>query len=84
MPPDPNKVSGRYAPERGCQRQLTGVEIVAKKKARRSSRAYFFACYKQLYNLPSGCYRFRGIPSSQRVLELMKNLQTVRQSAYDP
>ena len=30
--PDPNKVSGRHAPNRGCQRQLTGVEIVAKKK----------------------------------------------------
>jgi len=30
--PDPNKVSGRHAPERGCQRQLTGVKIAAEKK----------------------------------------------------
>ena len=35
-------------------------------------------------NLPLGCYRCRGIPSSQRVLELMKNLRTERLSAYDP
>ena len=32
-------------------------------------------------NLPLGCYRFRGIPSSQRVLELMKNPRTEHQSA---
>ena len=30
--PGPTEGSGRYAPDRGCQRQLTGVKIVAKKK----------------------------------------------------
>ena len=35
-------------------------------------------------NLPLGCYRFRGIPSSQRELELMKNQQTEHQSAFFP
>ena len=29
--PDPNEVSGRYSPERGCH-EVTGVEIIAKKK----------------------------------------------------
>ena len=29
--PDPSKASGRYSPERGCH-EVTGVEIVAKKK----------------------------------------------------
>ena len=30
--PGPTEGSDRYAPNRGCQRQLTGVKIVAKKK----------------------------------------------------
>ena len=36
MPPDPNEVSGRYSPERGCH-EVTGVEIIAKKKLGRSA-----------------------------------------------
>ena len=36
----------------------------------------------QRKNLPLGCYRYRGSPSSQRVQELKKNLQIERQSAY--
>ena len=33
MPPDPNEVSGRHAPNRGCLSEAkTGVEIIAKKK----------------------------------------------------
>jgi len=46
MPPDPNEVSGRHAPKRGCQRQLTGVEIIAKKKPG-GKPGEFFACYKR-------------------------------------
>ena len=38
--------SGRHAPDRGCQRQLTGVKIVAKKKPG-SEPGEFFACYKR-------------------------------------
>ena len=38
--------SGRYAPNRGCQRQLTGVKIVAKKKPG-GKPGEFFACYKR-------------------------------------
>ena len=30
--PGPTKGSGRHAPDRGCQRQLTGVKIAAKKE----------------------------------------------------
>ena len=44
--PDPSKASGRYAPDRGCQRQLTGVKIVAKKKPG-GEPGEFFACYKR-------------------------------------
>ena len=40
--------------------------------------------HKPLYILPSGCYRYRGIPSFPREQELMKNQRTERQSAYDP
>ena len=40
--------------------------------------------HKLLYNLPSGCYQFPGIPSFLREQELMKNQRTERQSAYDP
>ena len=50
--PDPNKVSGRHAPNRGCQRQLTGVEIVAKKKL--GGQPSLFLCLlqaKQIYLL---------------------------------
>ena len=36
------------------------------------------------YNLPSGCYRCRGIPSFPREQELMKNQRIERLSAYDP
>ena len=35
-------------------------------------------------NLPWGCYRCRGSPSSLREQVLKMNLQTERQSAYDP
>ena len=31
--------------------------------------------HKPLYILPSGCYRYRGIPSFPREQELMKNRQ---------
>ena len=50
--PDPNEVSGRYAPDRGCQRQLTGVKIVAKKKL--GGQPSLFLCLlqaKQIYLL---------------------------------
>ena len=40
--------------------------------------------HKPLYILPSGCYRYRGIPSFLREQELMKNQRTERLSAYDP
>ena len=40
--------------------------------------------HKPLYILPSGCYRYRGIPSFLRGQELMKNQRTERLSAYDP
>ena len=40
--------------------------------------------HKPLYILPSGCYRYRGIPSFPREQELMKNQRTERLSAYDP
>ena len=44
--PGPTEGSGRYAPDRGCQRQLTGVKIVAKKKPG-GQPGEFFACYKR-------------------------------------
>ena len=40
--------------------------------------------HKPLYILPSGCYRYRGIPSFPREQELMKNRRTEHLSAYDP
>ena len=40
--------------------------------------------HKPLYILPSGCYRYPGIPSFPREQELMKNQRTERLSAYDP
>ena len=40
--------------------------------------------HKLLYNLPSGCYQFPGIPSFLREQELMKNQRTEHLSAYDP
>ena len=40
--------------------------------------------HKPLYILPSGCYRYRGIPSFPREQELMKNQRTERLSAYGP
>ena len=43
--PDPSKASGRYSPERGCH-EVTGVEIVAKKKPG-DEPGEFFACYKR-------------------------------------
>ena len=47
MPPDPNEVSGRCAPDRGCLSEAkTGVEIVAKKKPG-GKPGEFFACYKR-------------------------------------
>ena len=39
--PGPTEGSGRYAPERGCQRQLTGV------KKPGGEPGEFFACYKR-------------------------------------
>ena len=44
--PGPTEGSGRYAPDRGCQRQLTGVKIIAKKKPG-GQPGEFFACYKR-------------------------------------
>ena len=44
--PGPTEGSDRYAPNRGCQRQLTGVKIVAKKKPG-GLPGEFFACYKR-------------------------------------
>ena len=44
--PGPTEGSGRYAPDRGCQRQLTGVKIAAKKKPG-GMPGVFFACYKR-------------------------------------
>ena len=44
--PGPTEGSDRYAPNRGCQRQLTGVKIVAKKKPG-GKPGEFFACYKR-------------------------------------
>ena len=40
--------------------------------------------HKPLYILPSGCYRYPGIPSFPREQELMKNQRTERLSAYGP
>ena len=40
--------------------------------------------HKPLYILPSGCYRYPGIPSFPREQELMKNRRTEHLSAYDP
>ncbi len=40
--------------------------------------------HKPLYILPSGCYRYPGIPSFPREQELMKNQRTEHLSAYDP
>ena len=51
MPPDPNEVSGRYSPERGCH-EVTGVEIIAKKKL--GGQPSLFLCLlqaKQIYLL---------------------------------
>ncbi len=50
--PDPSKASGRCVPNRGCQRQLTGVKIVAKKKP--GGQPSLFLCLlqaKQIYLL---------------------------------
>ena len=44
--PGPTEGSGRDAPDRGCQRQLTGVKIIAKKKPG-GEPGEFFACYKR-------------------------------------
>ena len=44
--PGPTEGSGRHAPDRGCQRQLTGVKIIAKKKPG-GEPGEFFACYKR-------------------------------------
>ena len=44
--PGPTEGSGRHAPYRGCQRQLTGVKIVVKKKPG-GKPGEFFACYKR-------------------------------------
>ena len=44
--PGPTEGSDRYAPNRGCQRQLTGVKIIAKKKPG-GQPGEFFACYKR-------------------------------------
>ena len=44
--PGPTEGSGRHAPDRGCQRQLTGVKIAAKKKPG-GEPGEFFACYKR-------------------------------------
>ena len=44
--PGPTEGSDRHAPDRGCQRQLTGVKIVAKKKPG-GEPGVFFACYKR-------------------------------------
>ena len=44
--PGPTEGSDRYAPNRGCQRQLTGVKIVAKKKPG-GQPGEFFACFKR-------------------------------------
>ena len=43
--PDPNEVSGRPSPERGCH-DVTGVERIAKKKPG-GKPGEFFACYKR-------------------------------------
>ena len=40
--------------------------------------------HKPLYILPSGCYRYPGIPSFLREQELMKNQRTERHRAYGP
>ena len=51
MPPDPNEVSGRYSPERGCH-EVTGVDIIAKKKL--GGQPSLFLCLlqaKQIYLL---------------------------------
>ena len=42
----PTEGNGRYAPDRGCQLQLTGVKIIAKKKPG-GEPGEFFACYKR-------------------------------------
>ena len=45
--PDPNEVSGRCAPVRGCLSEAkTGVKIIAKKKPG-GEPGEFFACYKR-------------------------------------
>ena len=42
--PDPNKVSGRSAPDRGCLSEAkTGVKIALKRKCSAGSRALFFS-----------------------------------------
>ena len=42
--PDPNKVSGRSAPDRGCLSEAkTGVKIALKRKCTAGSRALFFS-----------------------------------------
>ena len=49
--PDPNEVSGRHSPERGCH-EVTGVEIIAKKKL--GGQPSLFLCLlqaKQIYLL---------------------------------
>ena len=50
--PGPTEGSDRHAPDRGCQRQLTGVKIVAKKKP--GGQPSLFLCLlqaKQIYLL---------------------------------
>ena len=62
---------------------VTGIYMLA---------MYYITCskleprqpHKPLYILPSGCYRYPGIPSFLRGQELMKNQRTERLSAYDP
>ena len=42
--PDPNKVSSRSAPDRGCLSEAkTGVKIALKRKCSAGSRAFFFS-----------------------------------------
>ena len=40
--PDPSKASGRCAPDRGCQRQLTGVKIAERNKGWLIANPCFF------------------------------------------
>ena len=66
--PDPNEVSGRYSPERGCH-EVTGVEIIAKKKLGCLNRVNLWKAYQFLLSSISCIMLFRSlhIPASSRI-----------------